>query len=502
MPRVPRISRRTMLRGLGGTAVALPLLEVMSGRESRAGSMTSHRGLNGDGIPCRYLVTFGGFSLGTDGDDNPNTYVPDTVGPGYDLKVGLAPLADHAVQSEVSVVSGLRIPAPSSGIDAPAGGRAGGDSFHFHTNPLVTGMRQIGGVFSTEVSGASSDQIVADASGGDTLFHSLTYRAQALYYSLGGNFVVDNPYNRDTLSYRQHGDEFRAVAPYVSPRQAYDALFTNFVPSDPAEAAKKTYELSKRRSVLDLVDRRLDGLVPRLSVADQQRLEQHFDELRSLEQRLGAPPPAETATCKMLADPGDDPPLGSQWDDPGGYDINGGYSGEDSRAALLADLIAMAFTCDLTRSATLMFTMFQSFMNVEPLGGVPEQAHNLNHGGPKESHSTFIAWHVDQFARLVGKLRDTPEMGGSVLDNSAVVFLNEGGFGGDPYFGADFTSHTTENMACLVAGRAGGLVGGQHIVAPDDRNHPANVLVTMMNAVGVETERLGEVEGGISELTG
>jgi hypothetical protein len=149
---------------------------------------------------------------------------------------------------------------------------------------------------------------------------------------------------------------------------------------------------------------------------------------------------------------------------------------------------------------TLMFTMFQSFMNVQPIGGVAEQAHNLNHGGPKEAHSEFIAWHVRHFARLVGKLRDTPEMGGSVLDRCAIVFLNEGGFGSDPAFGDDWSSHTTENMACLLAGGAGGLVRGEHIVAPSPRNHPANVLVTLMNAVGVETNALGEVQGSIDAL--
>jgi hypothetical protein len=91
-------------------------------------------------------------------------------------------------------------------------------------------------------------------------------------------------------------------------------------------------------------------------------------------------------------------------------------------------------------------------------------------------------------------------MGGSLLDNCAVVFLNEGGFGSDAAFGDEWSSHTTENMACLVAGGAGGLVRGQHIVAPQGRNHPANVLVTLMNAVGLDTDTLGEVSGTIASL--
>jgi hypothetical protein len=53
-------------------------------------------------------------------------------------------------------------------------------------------------------------------------------------------------------------------------------------------------------------------------------------------------------------------------------------------------------------------------------------------------------------------------------------------------------------MACLLAGRAGGLQPGQHVVAAG--KHPANVLVTAMKAVGVQTDRLGEVVGDLPQL--
>ena len=59
------------------------------------------------------------------------------------------------------------------------------------------------------------------------------------------------------------------------------------------------------------------------------------------------------------------------------------------------------------------------------------------------------------------------------------------------------SSHSTENMACLIAGRAGGLSPGQHVVAAG--KHPANVLITAMNAVGVPGN-LGELSGNIPQL--
>src|SRR5688572_25692893 len=109
-----KLNRRALLRGLGGIAIALPALEIMlDGKSSSAQTPP--------GPPRRYVVCFGGQSLGGDDDPLDNDYVPNTVGPDYDLKSALAPLV--GVKNEISVVSGLRIPTASeSGGMVPAGG--------------------------------------------------------------------------------------------------------------------------------------------------------------------------------------------------------------------------------------------------------------------------------------------------------------------------------------------------------------------------------------------
>jgi len=112
--------------------------------------------------------------------------------------------------------------------------------------------------------------------------------------------------------------------------------------------------------------------------------------------------------------------------------------------------------------------------------------------------SKTIAWHMKHFAYLVAKMKATPEGGASLLDSSAIVMLHDGGHGLDPSSGSEDSAHSTENMACLIAGGAGGLKPGQHVVAKD--KHPANVLITAMNAVGVPTDTLGEVSGTIPAL--
>jgi hypothetical protein len=289
----------------------------------------------------------------------------------------------------------------------------------------------------------------------------------------------------------------------VSPRAAFDALFSNFTPpNDAAAAARQAFLLRARKSVLDLVDGKLQRLAanPGLGRADQQRLERHADEIRTLERQISTLPPTMTATCAKPADPGADPAIGgAQGVDGAGantYGTNLGYSGEEQRARVFCDLVHMAVTCDLTRVVSFMFTMFQSHLNMYALTGQKADLHEIGHNGDPVSKA--IAWHLKHFAYLVGKLRDTSEAGGSLLDSTVLVFLHEGGHGLDTATGAQNSTHSTQNMACLIAGRAGGLKPGQHVAAAG--KHPANVLITAMNAAGVAGNALGEVTGNIPAL--
>ena len=95
----PSLGRRSFLRGAGGAVIALPLLDIMLDDHGEALA-------DGTALPCRYLVSFGGFSLRTDKDGSSDGFIPNAVGPGYDLKPGLAPLASipgyGSVQEDVS----------------------------------------------------------------------------------------------------------------------------------------------------------------------------------------------------------------------------------------------------------------------------------------------------------------------------------------------------------------------------------------------------------------
>jgi hypothetical protein len=487
--RTKALSRRAILRGLGGFAVALPFLEIMtSSREARA-----------QAGPSRYVFAFGGSSLGMDGAQ---MVVPSASGPlAGNLTRGLAPLEALGVVDDVSMVSGLLLPW-DSGSGIPTAGRA----VNFHASspaPLVTGVA--GGETGDErLKGPSTDQIVADAIAGGVPHRALTYRVQPAYYR-GSNGTGGD---RGRITARMNGGELEQIDPIISPRLAFENLFSGFAPPDPEEAEAAAFLLARRKSVLDLVHGDTERLLPRLGARDRQRLERHFDEIRALEGRLAAIEPPTEPACAIPGVPESDPPIGNAVEngDTGGYAAGGAYSGEEERARIMIDLVHMAFACDLARVASIMFTQAQCFMNMAPIYGADyaTDLHEMSHGSMgggdagAAAMADGVAWHVKHWATLVQKLRDTEDGGGaSLLDTTALVLAFEGGIGFDPEGGGEGMAHSTENMAVLVAGRAGGLVGGQHVVA--DGEHPAAVINTAMRAVGCEQD-LGDVAGTIDAL--
>jgi hypothetical protein len=167
----------------------------------------------------------------------------------------------------------------------------------------------------------------------------------------------------------------------------------------------------------------------------------------------------------------------------------------------MTDLIAMAFACDLSRVTSFMITEWKCYMNMQSLIGIDSDMHELTHGtGPLESISDSVAWIVTQWGKLIVKLKAMPEADGNVLDHTALVLVFEGGHGFDPEGERDNAAHSTENMSALVAGHVGGLQAGRHVRT--NRGHPAQVVLSTMNAVGVTATSLGQVEGNIPALFG
>ncbi len=486
-----RLNRRTLLRGAGGVALGLPLLEVMLPSTARA-----------QALPSRYVVLFAGTSLGRGGS---TLFPPSTVGTGYATTVPLAPLNGPYgdLRPHVGVVSNLLL---------PWGSEPGARAVPWHSSspgPLLSGVRGTAGNRSAAARGPTSDQLVAAANAGQTRVRSLQYRVQSEAYRGG-----EGP--KGVMSYaREANGNIVSITPISSIRLAYTNLVTGGAPStgggvDPQAQAVVQAQLKQRKSVLDLVLARSKRLQSRVSTADRAQLDRYFTELRELETSIGSvpePTPGGAANqCSPVyaelqakGTPTDPPVVRSTY----GADARSiGYADETLRGKWLADLTRLAFTCDLTRSVSILQTYAQCFMAVtkihSTLASYNGDLHETGHGPTSLTQmSHAVGWHVDHFAYLVRGLLNTQEAGAPLLDRCAVVLVFEGGVGRDPEGGANGSPHSSENMGALYAGRAGGLKPGQHIRS--NQAHPARVLLSAMRAVGVNGP-LGEITEPLAEM--
>ena len=506
-----KINRRAVLRGIAGVSVSLPLLECMlPASQSRAQTP-----------PRRYAILFAGQALGCDNyakntsriDGQTVTegghYIADTsYGSGYALTTPLLPL--QSMRDEFTMISNLAIPFNASSTDGGAV-PSGGAYRDFHgggSSPLLSGTRSTSPEY--VCNGITSDQAIAELNSGQTTHKSLVVRSQPAFYVSGYGFS-----GRQYISYGPGGGRNARIEAQASPQVAFRSLFTGFVPEGDDAAARFDFEMRSRRSVLDLVLERRAKLVGSVGSADQQRLERHFDEIRDLETRISALPPVANGQCVALADPGADPAIGGDHEGGGSGSVTpgSGYSDEHTRSRVFADLIHMAFVCDLTRAASLQITAFQSHMNARPIAdglgtlagttrpsrwaSVGGDLHEVGHNGDPNNRGQIpsaglLQWHISHYAYLIDKLRNTPEAGGSVLDNSMIVFTAEAGHGLQLNDGVSQNqTHSVENMVVLLAGRAGGFSPGEHL--DGGRAHPATALIRGMQAAGYQGDALGEV---------
>ena len=93
---------------------------------------------------------------------------------------------------------------------------------------------------------------------------------------------------------------------------------------------------------------------------------------------------------------------------------------------------------------------------------------------------------------FLNKTRATQDGDGSLLDHSMIVY--GGGI-------SDGNRHDHHDLPLLLAGRANGRIEpGRHVTYPPD-TPMANLLVTMLDHLGVPGETLGDSTGALPSLS-
>ena len=161
----------------------------------------------------------------------------------------------------------------------------------------------------------------------------------------------------------------------------------------------------------------------------------------------------------------------------------------DEHAKLMFDLMLLAYQADITRVVAFQISR-ELNGRAYPWIGVPDGHHSVSHhqlDPEKIAKATKInTYHMSLFARLLERMRDTPDGDGSLLDH--VLMMYGTGMG-------DSDHHTPVNIPTLLAGGACGTLDGGRFLQYPAETPMMNLGLSVLDKVGVQLPRVGDSTG-------
>ena len=438
------VARRTFLRGVGAT-VALPFLDSMVPALATAAT-TPKSPVRMAFVYVPNGVDLRNWTLGYEGGLDRMSRI-------------LKPLDPY--KQDINVLGNLTHNAGRALLDGPGDHGRCSASYLTGIQPRKT--------MSDIRAGVSIDQIVGNHVGAGTSFNSLEVGLEDARQAGDCDSGYSCAYTNN-LAWRA---ESQPLPPVLNPRALFERLF--------GEDAALTPQARRRRnlyrsSVLDLVSDDAKRLARDLGPTDQRKLDEYLSSVREIELQIAR---ADNDSIKI--DPGFDKP----------YGIPADFA---EHFSLMTNMLTVAFQSNLTRVATFLVTREGTSRAYREIG-IPDGHHPLTHHRGQEELMEKVAqintYHVAQFAKWVGKLKNIQEGDSTLLDNSMIVY----GAGL-----ADGNKHSHEDLPTVMAGRGGSkFVTGRSIVYRKE-TPMCNMFLTMMDRMGVPTEHFGDSSGPLEGL--
>jgi hypothetical protein len=432
------LSRRTFLRGVG-VSLALPLLDSMIPAATAWGQTAA------GASRTRFGAIY--FPHGA----IMNKWTPSTVGAGYELTEILQPLKPF--YDQVTIVSSLRH-ALAYGSGATANHNRSAAAF-------------LSGAFAKPGAkaylGITVDQVAARTISQDTPLPSLELMIEEPSLNCGDGLSCSY---RDTISWQ---GPTSPLPMQNNPQVVFERLF-----GDGSTDAQRKARRAQSLSLLDSVMGEASTLQKKLPATDRSRLDQYLSDVREIERRV-------QKASQQLSDDLDIPaaPTGVPKD-------------VEEHIKLMYDLQALAWQAEITRVSTFLMCKELSGQ-VYAKSGIRDPFHTLSHHSNiqenKDRFTLLNQYHVKLFTHFLDKLKATPDGDGTLLDHSLVLY----GSGM-----SDGNSHNHTDLPIVLAGGASGkLKGGRHIQNPHD-TPMANLLLSMLDVIGVPTDAFGDSSGRVS----
>jgi hypothetical protein len=442
------LPRRTFLRG-AGAMIGLPLLDAMVPTFASDAPIAKRLGFVY--LPNGVAKNFTGIDYWT----------PKGAGPNFELSPILAPLMPY--RDRVTVISGL----VAKNAEANAEDGATGD----HTKACagwLSGMRCKRTEGADIENGVTADQIAASVLGKETVLPSLELSIDLTM--LAG--MCDSAYSCVYLNTLSWSTPTTPLPTENNPRVVFERLFGNG-----GTSAQRAAVARQNRSILDYVSADFGRLNRSLAPSDRTHVDEYLDSVREVERRI-----------QKVESGGGDADLPTLERPSGIPDIFGEH------VRLMYELQWLAFQADLTRVTTFMLGRELNFRTYPEIN-LTQGHHTLSHHGEKpeniERYAKLNTYQTDLFAAFLSKLASTPEGNGTLLDQSLFMY---GASLSNPNLHAHF-----DLPLALVGGppRSG---GGVRLSAQPTDTPMSNLLLNVLDRVGVPTDKLGDSTGPLENV--
>jgi len=435
MPHQFKLDRRSVLKGLGGVVLPLPVLEAM-GKQVAAET------------PRRFCAIYiaNGMSLpeAKHGIDDWSWFPREEKQAKFVFGKSTEPL--QPFRKKLSFLSGLEH------------GYGPRNDPHVCSDMWLTGA-PLHDPEPGRYNSVSLDQVIAR--------HTRSFcRRPSLVFSIDAGTGYTS--RTATISYDRQG---KPIPAENNPRRIFDNLFKENGRSLESQRA----QLGLHRKLVDAVSENAKLLDKKLGRADSDKMEQYLTSLNEFETRL-------QTSEKWL-----DIPLKQQ--DYSHLDLDASPQTDPAvYYRTMLDLVALAFDADITRSITFMMNR-EDGMGISdtfPLRlGLKHTHHNLSHKSDKDGllewakYDRFLS---EQLAYFLGRMNQFQDKNGSVLDNTIVLYGS----------GAS-TTHKNVNLPTLVAG--GINMGLKHDQYSSGRTRMTNLYLSILHSLGIEEESFADSSG-------
>ena len=440
-----------MLKGMGAV-MGLPLLDAMSPLASfgQAAAKTT--------LPVRMAVLYMPNGI------NVHHWTPVKTGHDFDLPQTLAPLAK--VKDDILVLTDLWNAASDTG-----------DGHYVKTSGFLTGTTITRTTGSNLCSGGiSMDQVAAQRIGNLTPLPSLELGIEPTWTFVDTTVGFTTIYGGHIAWNTPH----TPLAKEINPQLAFDRLFRS---NDKAQSANP----ADNQSVIDLVLEDAKRLQRKVGKADQNKLSEYLDSVRSVERRIEFDRKRITGGYKA------NPLLARELEKFGGrlkaYHAKPehDHSNHSEHVRLMLDLMVLAFWSDSTRVSTFMFGNAVSGRNFSFLEGVKGSHHEISHHQDSaeklEQYKRINIWHLQQYAYMLEKMKSIKEGDGNLLDNS-MILLGAGM--------RDGNEHNPHNLPLVLAGTGGGTIATGRHLRYEKKTPLCNLYRSMLSRVGAPMEKFAD----------